>query len=102
MYVGSGGITAYLESIDMKYIWKYPLKLTDDMQAIGMPMSARIVHVALQGQTPTLWAEIDPDAPITERNFSVHGTGHPIKSGEYVGTCVGTPFVWHIYEIKPE
>lgn len=84
----------------MKTIWKYPLQLKGGAQRAEMPAGARVIHVAQQHGTPTLWAEVDDDNPTEARLFTVHGTGHPIKhAGRYVGTAVGVPFVWHVYEL---
>jgi hypothetical protein len=85
----------------MKTIYKYPLQLADGAQEVKMPKGAHLVHVDLQHGDPTLWAEVDTEAASEVRLFQVHGTGHPIKhDGNYVGTAVGVPFVWHVYEFR--
>lgn len=89
----------------VRAVWKYPLKLVDGPQEVGMPPGARVVHVAAQDlYTPTLWAEVtDPAAfAAVTRQFVVHGTGHWIDhDGTYVGTCHthNGAMVWHIYEL---
>ena len=83
----------------MKTIWKYPLDLLDGQQVLKMPKGAKILSIDIQGGLPTLWAEVDPEANPEARYFQVHGTGHPISNGSaFVGSAVGVPFVWHIYE----
>jgi len=83
----------------MKEVWKYPLRLLDGQQVVKMPTGAEVLSVGIQGSTPTIWAEVDPAAKMEPRYFQVHGTGHPISNGGvFVGTAVGVPFVWHVYE----
>jgi hypothetical protein len=47
----------------------------------------------------TLWAEVQPDLTPTSRRVTIVGTGNPIPAhpGEFVGTAVMPPFVWHVY-----
>ncbi len=81
-------------------IWKYPLDLADDIQEIEMPAGARVVSVAMQGDSPTIWALVHPEQPLEKRHFSIHGTGHAIPNGEgYLGACLAPPFVWHVFEV---
>ena len=83
----------------MKTVWKYRLDLLDGQQVIKMPKGAQVLSVDMQHDQPTLWAEVDSEAPMEPRYFQVHGTGHPIANGGvFVGSAVGVPFVWHIYE----
>ncbi len=90
-----------------KRVWKYALTLTDNFQDHEMPENARIIHVGEQGGAIMLWVEakipMSGDPPIRQvrRIFRVHGTGHPITVGEYVGTAIMSPLVWHVYEIDP-
>lgn len=82
-------------------IFKYPLALAPT-QSIYLPEGAKILHFARQGGIPTLWAEVDPDAPVEPRYFRLVGTGHELPSGEsvYIGTVQlnDGAFVWHLYE----
>lgn len=91
-------------------IWKYEIG-PQDVQRIGMPKGARLIHVAGQhveehgpgfaraGMLPMLWALVDPAAPMVERLIALVGTGHPCPDeGDYVGSAVCDPFVWHIFD----
>lgn len=85
----------------MKTVWKYQLVIRDGLQHLSIPEGARIVHVGMQWDTPTFWLEVNPEAALEFRTFQVYGTGHEIpNSNIFIGTAVGNPFVWHIYERK--
>jgi len=81
-----------------KTIWKFPLAITD-RQVLPMPPGAKILSVAPQAGILTLWAEVQPDLTPTSRRVTIVGTGNPIPAhpGEFVGTAVMPPFVWHVY-----
>jgi len=93
----------------MKSIWKFPLKITD-MQEVRMPEGAKILTVQIQGETPTLWAEVDTDGVPEERLIEIVGTGNPmaydmgnvlaleVVERNYIATIQERVFVWHIYE----
>lgn len=82
----------------MNAIYKYPLELKSDVQAVEMPEGAEILHVADQRGRPSLWALVDPNAPTVLRGFAVFGTGHTCPEDGYVGTTHADGFVWHIFE----
>lgn len=79
-------------------IWKYPIEITDE-QNVMMPRNAKVLSVAAQNDTLTLWALVDPSAPLESRRVVVVGTGNPItgKLGRFRGTVVMPPFVWHVF-----
>ena len=97
-------------------IWKFALTQETPVSVgvdfpIRMPAGATLRYVDMQRNALYLWAEVDPDAELEERAFTVRGTGHWIFDAErfnYVGTCqqefvvFGTSqmdyFVWHVYE----
>ena len=82
-------------------IWKYPLEVTDDPQALTMPRAAKILLVREQAGTPVMWAEVQPEATQETRTFKVVGTGHPYThNAHYVGSAFVGPFVWHVLEVK--
>ena len=87
----------------MKTIYKYQLRVIDDIQEVTMPENSKIIYAANQAGFLTFWAEVQEDkigAGVT-RLFLVHGTGHPIHDNEvYVGSVIQPPFVWHIYEVR--
>lgn len=81
----------------MRSIHKYSmLDWTDELK---MPRGARVVHVALQHDRPTLWAEVDTDVELVPRGVAVVGTGLPIPGdgASHVGTFHDGGWVWHVY-----
>lgn len=87
-------------------IWKFPIPGWRELAAvcIPMPMGAKILCVQRQGNTPTLWAEVETRAPTEARYFLLVGTGQNLdlsRGPRYVGTVLldydgGT--VLHVYE----
>ncbi|MBU0846654.1 hypothetical protein KKH23_05640 [Patescibacteria group bacterium] len=83
----------------MKTIWKYTIPL-EGRFSIGMPVDAEILCLQIQHGEPRIWALVDPDAEIEEREFVLYGTGHPIeRTGSYVGTYQTGSFVFHVFEV---
>jgi hypothetical protein len=89
----------------VKKIFKYDLRVTD-VDHVKMPDGAQIIHVDWQGpniQQLQLWAVVDPDAPLFDREFRVIGTGHPIADLpdlQHIGTVVQPiGLVWHVFEV---
>lgn len=86
----------------MKAVWKFPLTPHVQEQSISMPYGAKPLCVQMQGETPTLWALVDPDAAKNFRPVLMFGTGHPVspvvEHGQYIGT-VQDPmgYVWHYF-----
>lgn len=86
----------------MKTIAQYPLLQGQSLlQAIYMPLGARVLCVGeLMGQ-PFLWAEVDDALPQESRTFYVVGTGFafPPVPARYVGTAIlGSGMVLHVYD----
>lgn len=83
----------------MKTIWKFHLK-EERQQTIAMPIGSRILCVQEQVGL-TMWAEVDPSAAKEERCVEIFGTGHDLNEAErtYIGTVMGGPYVWHLYEL---
>ena len=84
----------------MKTIYKYPVSVGPNL--LELPIGAKIVHFAAQGDSLFLWAEIpSPDSRTITRPFRVYGTGFAIEPDyEHVATCFSRDglFVWHLYE----
>jgi hypothetical protein len=79
----------------MGTIWKFPIPgWENEVKAPGL---GRLLHVAMQHGTPTLWAEVNEDAPIRRCTVNMCGTGHDRPSGDYIGTVFDQQFVWHYY-----
>lgn len=68
-----------------------------------MPANAKILHFDFSIAGATLWAIVDPEAPIAPRRFRMLGTGHyvPELPLRYVKTVFEGLFVWHIFEELP-
>jgi hypothetical protein len=94
----------------VKTIWKFPLHHAADEVSIDMPKGARILTVQMQGETPCLWAGVDPNAVLEARRILIMGTGHPRhelqwldgdeSSLRYIGTVqmAGGQLVYHFFE----
>lgn len=87
----------------MRTIHKFPLQITAS-QAVVMPQGAEILAVQAQGQTPCLWALVDPERETEIRIIEIFGTGDPIieggKARSYLGTfqLKGGESVFHAFE----
>lgn len=84
----------------MRTVYKYSLEVQDNV-AVEMKRGADTLHFAMQGGSPTIWALVNPDAPLETRVFRLAGTGHPLELPEtldYIGTTFDGPFVWHLFE----
>lgn len=83
----------------MKVVWKFPLKITDEVQTISLPRNYWTGHVGAQGSQLCLWIQVDPSLEREDIKFRVFGTGQAIPDNYYhVGTVQMEPFVWHLYE----
>lgn len=84
-----------------KTIWKFPLDIEDRVR-IPLPAGAQLLSVQMQGETPCLWALVDPAAEKEMRYIDVYGTGHemPDKPGRYISTfqMMGGRLVFHAFE----
>jgi len=82
-------------------IWKYQLEV-EYSQEIQMPKDARILTVQLQGPLPVIWAVVNPNAPLENRQIITYGTGTRLSKGvvKYIGTYMTTKgkFVGHVFE----
>ena len=91
-------------------VWKWEVPIANDNEVhIRMPLGAKILSFQLQGETPCLWALVDPKAPHVDRLFRVAGTGVPFlhrPSMRFLGTVqdpraltrLKGPLVWHLFE----
>lgn len=94
----------------MRRVWKIDVAVDDQVHTHKLPKLSTVLHTACQhgNALPGLpsgivqvWFEVFDDEPLEERSFVVHGTGHPIEQGHYVGTGfdAGGALVWHVYEV---
>ncbi len=86
----------------MLTIYKYQMN-ADDVIVVEIPKDAKILTVQMQGETPCIWAAVNPDARKVERRFRMYGTGHPIDENltlEYIDTFQmhGGMLVFHLFE----
>ena len=67
-----------------------------------MPEGAKILCAQMQGSSPCVRAEVDPDAPLETRRIGIAGTGHGLARElvRYIGTVqmYHGGLVWHVYE----
>lgn len=80
-------------------IWKYPLLLGDSV-TYWMPAGAMILTVQMQHGTPTLWALVDPAAPLAPFELAVVGTGQVVPDrAVFISTVqmADGGLVWHIF-----
>lgn len=85
-----------------KSIWKFPVAVTNE-QVVEMPTDAKILTVAMQGETACLWVEVNPDAEGKHyRTICIFGTGQPMPDdpGAYIGSFMlhGGALVFHAYD----
>ncbi len=81
----------------MKTIWKFSLHPSTSLQ---MPIGSLLLCVSAQGDGACLWALVDPDQPVEQRDFNCYGTGHniPDDPGQYVGIVFIGSLVFHVFE----
>ena len=90
-----------------RVVWKYPLTAPEvelQVPEAGFMEPGIVRAVAWQHDNPTLWIEVDPDKEPKPRRFRVKATGEPFDAGtaligQYVGSAVSDPLVFHVYEI---
>jgi len=83
-------------------IFKYPLELTDHQTITirSFTPCMDVLHVDMQNDTITLWAENDVTGPEVEIDVFIVGTGNPMPNGAilHIGTVVDAHgFVWHVF-----
>ena len=82
-----------------RIIYKYPFPIQASF-SLDLPLGAKILHVAMQGDQPCIWAEFNKqEVMVNQRDFQVVGTGFDIPYNlTYLATLQTPPFVWHLYE----
>jgi hypothetical protein len=84
----------------MKTIYKYKLK---PYSPISMPIGAKPICVASQGDDVCMWCEVKTENIEEIRVFEVIGTGKEIAedigiNNQYIGTAFLKSLVIHVYE----
>ena len=82
-----------------KTIWKYPIMFMPDRK-VDMPQGALLLHVGLDDGVPCIWAEVDPQKPLKQREIHIRRTGDPLQGNEtvYIGSIRDGSHIWHVYE----
>ncbi len=80
-------------------VWKYAIENKLMKKCFMIPAGAKLLHAGVQGKSTCLWFEVDIETKIfCKRSFEVVMTGEHVEHGDYVGTVIYTPYVYHIYE----
>lgn len=86
-------------------VYKFPILEIEDFVVLDVPIGSKVVHCAVNNNHPTLWIELDADAPTNPQNIAIVGTGHPIPDPPlgcvrtHLGTVLVREFVWHFYSM---
>lgn len=84
----------------MRTIWKFNLGAGTTIHE--MPKGAKVLSIGWQNGVAVIWLLVDPSAPKVRRGFWLVGTGNQLSAAiegfAFVGTLVGTPFVWHVFD----
>jgi len=85
----------------MSAIYKYPLRIDDHFEVL-LPDGIKPLTVQMQGETPCLWALVDPSATMVRRAIWCRGTGHNadgLAANEYIGTVQldGGALIFHFF-----
>lgn len=85
----------------MKAVYKYNLH---PYARNMMPVGAKPLSVHAQGNDLCLWALVDTEAELENREFVIVGTGHEVHdhAGEFIGSALlaGGTLVLHVFEVK--
>ena len=79
----------------MNAIWKFPL--TAEETEIEAPIE-HFLTVQMQGDTPCVWAIVNPDKTPRKYKVVIIGTGwecQRIDASKYIGTVQAGMYVWH-------
>lgn len=88
---------------DLRTIRKFRVTI-HGVAYVNMPANARVLPYIEPGAvwgSLTLWAEVDPTAPMVKRRFRIVGTGQPIPDTypcHYLGTTRCGNLIWHVYD----
>ena len=79
-------------------IWKYPFEI-DDQVLINIPATHYPLTVQVQDGKPILWAMVDPNSGVVEKELFVYETGQAINPANkiHIGTIQMEDAVWHVF-----
>ncbi len=89
----------------MKTIWKYEILNTAMINKISIPAGSKIISVQAMNNECVIWAIVDTELELIERNFIGYETGIEIErdlhSLNYIGTfrLDGENYVCHLFEV---
>lgn len=90
----------------MRTVHKFTLLTSHWCESKQVPKGAKFCGFDFQHNNPTLWFEIDTDAPIETRHFEIVGTGNEVPddgvhlaSVQVLEEQPGRYWVWHLYEV---
>jgi hypothetical protein len=100
----------------MRTVYKYALNLHKaiyhgEMFVISMHRGALLMSVQNQHDKLVIWALVDNDLPLVNRNFIVYYTGEEIpflesafRSQKYISSVqiMGGDYVFHVFELFQE
>lgn len=61
-----------------RIIYKYPLELGYTEQNIQIPEASQVLDIQMQGDTPVLWALVDPRKQLQQMSVDIYMTGQEI------------------------
>jgi len=84
-------------------IWKFILDRPSNFFGeftVKMPTGSKPLSAGLQGDTLCIWAEVNTDAEMIDKQFIIIGTGKELtgEEGSFIDTIFQGPFVWHVYQ----
>jgi hypothetical protein len=88
--------------VSTKVVHKHEVLTIDRPTDIPLGADSVVVHVGMQNGALYIWEEHNEPKSlrIVARRYGVFGTGQKIPDGgQYVGTAIDGPFVWHLYEL---
>jgi hypothetical protein len=81
-----------------KYQFSFDENLNQHVVELELPQDARILHVDIQRDVPTLWCMVNPDAPLVKVLFYIYGTGQEVPENMWhINTFQSGQFVWHCF-----
>jgi hypothetical protein len=87
--------------ITKRIVYKYNLGRCDTI--MDLPVDHKVVLVAMQGDSPRIWIEMDTPEGITKSEFifRILPTGTEFYYGTHVGSFMecGGALIWHVYRI---
>lgn len=65
-----------------------------------LPAGYTVLHIECQGDSPTVWCAVDPEAPLSPAGIIVLPTGADIPDGaQHLGSflMMNGALVWHVF-----